>query len=124
MTTEYVPQAAPLKRFIGAISLSKPKNKGEMDMKKDDSLKRIKAMAEALAKIQKAQDEQKAMQAMEEAEDDDMDLVTDMLMEIADLLSQAAELSAQAAALINGEDIEADCFPRCCVMEVYFDDEL
>ena len=94
-------------------------------MKNDDSLKRIKAMAEALAKIQKAQDEQKAMQAMEEAEDDDdMDLVADMLMEIADLLSQAAELSAQAAALINGEDIEADCFPRCCVMEVYFDDEL
>jgi hypothetical protein len=27
MTTEYVPQAAPLKRFIGAISLSKPKTK-------------------------------------------------------------------------------------------------
>ena len=53
-----------------------------------------------------------------------MDLVADMLMEIADLLSRAAELSAQAAALINGEDIEADCFPRCCVMEVYFDDEL
>ena len=93
-------------------------------MKNNDSLKRIKAMAEALAKIQKAQDEQKAMQAMEEAEDDDMDLVADMLMEIADLLSQAAELSAQAAALINGEDIEADCFPRRCVMEVYFDDEL
>lgn len=89
-------------------------------MKNDDSLKRIKAMAEALAKLQKAQDEEKAM---EEAEDD-MDLVADMLMEIADLLSQAAELSAQAAALINGEDIEAECFPRCCVMEVYFDDEL
>ena len=93
-------------------------------MKNDDSLKRIKAMAEALAKLQKTQAEEKAMQATEEAEDDDMDLVTDMLMEIADLLSQAAELSAQAAALINGEDIEADCFPRCCVMEVYFDDEL
>ena len=93
-------------------------------MKNDDSLKRIKAMAEALAKLQKKQDEEKAKQAMEEAEDDDMDLVADMLMEIADLLSQAAELSAQAAALINGEDIEADCFPRCCVMEVYFDDEL
>ena len=92
-------------------------------MKNDDSLKRIKAMAEALAKLQKAQDEEKAMQAMEETEDD-MDLVADMLMEIAELLSQAAELSAQAAALINGEDIEADCFPRCCVMEVYFDDEL
>ena len=92
-------------------------------MKNDDSLKRIKAMAEALAKLQKAQDEEKAMQAMEETEDD-MALVADMLMEIADLLSQAAELSAQAAALINGEDIEADCFPRCCVMEVYFDDEL
>ena len=91
-------------------------------MKNDDSLKRIKAMAEALAKLQKAQDEEKAMQAMEETEDE-MDLVADMLMEIADLLSQAAELSAHAAALINGEDIEADCFPRCCVMEVYFDDE-
>ena len=92
-------------------------------MKNDDSLKRIKAMAEALAKLQKAQDEEKAMQAMKETADD-MDLVADMLMEIADLLSQAAELSAQTAALINGEDIEADCFPRCCVMEVYFDDEL
>ena len=92
-------------------------------MKNDDSLKRIKAMAEALAKLQKEQDEEKAMQATEETEDD-MDLVADMLMEITDLLSQAAELSAQAAALINGEDIEADCFPCCCVMEVYFDDEL
>ena len=91
-------------------------------MKNDDSLKRIRAMAEALAKLQKAQDEEKAMQAMEETEDE-MDLVADMLMEVADLLSQAAELSAQAAALINGEDIEADCVPRCCVMEVYFDDE-
>ena len=94
-------------------------------MKNDDSLKRIKAMAEALVKLQKKQDEEKAKQAMAESEEeDDMDLVVDMLMEIADLLSQAAELSAQAAALINGEDIEADCFPRCCVMEVYFDDEL
>ena len=94
-------------------------------MKNDDSLKRIKAMAEALVKLQKKQDEEKAKQAMAESEEeDDMDLVADMLMEIADLLSQAAELSAQAAALINGEDIEVDCFPRCCVMEVYFDDEL
>ena len=94
-------------------------------MKNDDSLKRIKAMAEALVKLQKKQDEEKAKQAMAESEEeDDMDLVADMLMEIADLLSQAAELSAQAAALINGEEIEADCFPRCCVMEVYFDDEL
>ena len=88
-------------------------------MKNDDSLKRLKAMAETIMKLQKAQKEEKPME-----EDDDMDLVADMLMEIADLLSQAAELSAQAAALINGEDIEADCFPRCCVMEVYFDDEL
>ena len=94
-------------------------------MKNDDSLKRIKAMAEALVKLQKKQDEEKAKQAMAESEEeDDMDLVADMLMEIADLLSQAAELSAQAAALINGEDIDADCVPRCCVMEVYFDDEL
>ncbi len=94
-------------------------------MKNDDSLKRMKAMAEALMKLQHEQDEEKVRLAMEEAdEDDDMDLVADMLMEIADLLSKAAELSAQAAALINGEDIEADCFPRCCVMEVYFDDEL
>ena len=94
-------------------------------MKNGDSLKRIKAMAEALVKLQKKQDEEKAKQAMAESEEeDDMDLVADMLMEIADLLSQAAELSAQAAALINGEDIEVDCFPRCCVMEVYFDDEL
>ena len=94
-------------------------------MKNDDSLKRIKAMAEALVKLQKKQDEEKAKQAMAESEEeDDMDLVVDMLMEIADLLSQAAELSAHAAALINGEDIEADCFPRCCVMEVYFDDEV
>ena len=88
-------------------------------MKNDDSLKRLKAMAEAIMKLQKAQKEEKPME-----EDDDMDLVADMLMEISILLSQAAELSVQAAALINGEDIEADCFPRCCVMEVYFDDEL
>ena len=94
-------------------------------MKNDDSLKRLKSMAEALVKLRKKQDEEKAKQAMAESEeDDDMDLVADMLMEIADLLSQVAELSAQAAALINGEDIEADCSPRCCVMEVYFDDEL
>ena len=94
-------------------------------MKNDDSLKRLKAMAEAIVKLQKKQDEETARQAVTETdEDDDMDLVADMLMEIADLLSQAAELSAQAAALINGEDIEADYFPRCCVMEVYFDDEL
>ena len=91
-----------------------------------DSLKRIKAMAEALGKLQKEQAEEKARLAMEEAEEeDDMDLVADMLMEISDLLFQAAELSAQAAALINGEDIEAErCIPRCCMMEVYFDDEL
>ena len=91
-------------------------------MKNEDFMKRLKAMAEIAAKISKEQEAQKDREAAE-AEDDDMDLVTDMLMEIADLLSQAAELSAQAAALINGEDIEADCFPRCCVMEVYFDDE-
>ena len=85
-------------------------------MKNDDSLKRIKAMAEALAKLQKAQDEEKAVQAMEETEDDDMDLVADMLMEIADLLSQAAELSAQAAALINGEDRGE---VQDCIMSLY-----
>ena len=64
-------------------------------MKNNDSLKRIKAMAEALAKIQKAQDEQKAMQAMEEVEDDDMDLVADMLMEIADLLKNGCATMAK-----------------------------
>ncbi len=46
-------------------------------MKNDDSLKRIKAMAEALAKHQKAQADEKAMEAKEETEDDDMDLAAE-----------------------------------------------
>ena len=63
MTTEYVPLSSAFEEIHRRYFFFKTKNKGEMDMKNNDSLKRIKAMAEALAKIQKAQDEQKAMQA-------------------------------------------------------------
>jgi hypothetical protein len=59
-----------------------------------------------------------------DAENDDMDLAADMLMEAADIIEEAADLLVQAASLLRGEDIEADrCFP-CCVVEVYCDDEL
>jgi len=64
MTTEYVPLSSAFEEIHRRYFFFKTKNKGEMDMKNNDSLKRIKAMAEALAKIQKAQDEQKAMQAI------------------------------------------------------------
>ena len=64
-------------------------------MMNEDSKKRLKAMAKAVAKLMKEQDEQKARGAAE-AEDDDMDLAADMLMEA--------------------------CFP-CCVVEVFCDDE-
>ena len=93
-------------------------------MKNDDSLKRIKAMAEALSKLQKAQADEKAMEAKEETEDDDMDLAADMLMEASDLLDEAGDLLYQAAAILRGEDIEATCCYPCCIMEVYCDDEL
>ena len=91
-------------------------------MKNSDSMKRMKAMAEAFEKLMKEQDEQKAREAIE-PEDDDMDLAADMLMEAADLIEDAADLFVQAASLLRGEDIDADCFP-CCVVEVFCDDEL
>ena len=46
------------------------------------------------------------------------------MMEASDLLEEAANLVYQATALLNGEDIEADCCFPCCVVEVYCDDEL
>lgn len=78
-------------------------------MKNDDFMKRLKAMAEIAAKISKEQEAQKDREAAE-AEDDDMVLAADLLMEASDLL--------------KGEDIEADCCFPCCVVEVCCDDEL
>ncbi len=92
-------------------------------MKNSDSMKRMKAMAEAIDKIMKEQEKQKAQDTVE-AENDDMDLAADMLMEAADLIEDAADLLVQAASLLRGEDIEADCCFPCCIMEVYCDDEL
>ena len=40
-----------------------------------------------------------------------------------DLLEEAANLVYQATALLNGEDIEAECCFPCCVVEVFCDDE-
>ena len=88
-------------------------------MKNSDFMKRMKAMAN----LMKEQDEQKAREAIE-AEDDDMDLAADMLMEAADLIEDAADLLVQAASLLRGEDIEAECCFPCCVVEVFCDDEL
>ena len=92
-------------------------------MMNEDSKKRLKAIAEAVAKLMKEQDEQKARETAE-AEDDDMDLAADMLMEASDLLDEAGDLLYQAAAILRGEDIEATCCFPCCIMEVYCDDEL
>ena len=49
-------------------------------MKNDDFMKRLKAMAEIAAKISKEQEVQKDREAAE-AEDDDMVLAADLLME-------------------------------------------
>ena len=92
-------------------------------MKNEDFMKRLKAMAEIAAKITNEQEAQKDREAAE-AEDDDMDLAADMLMEAADLIEDATDLLVQAASLLRGEDIEADCCFPCCIMEVYCDDEL
>ena len=92
-------------------------------MKNEDFMKRLKAMAEIAAKISKEQEAQKGREAAE-AEDDDMDLAADMLMEASDLLDEAGDLLSQAAAILRGEDIEADCCFPYCVMEVCCDDEL
>ena len=92
-------------------------------MKNEDFMKRLKAMAEIAAKITKEQEAQKDREAAE-AEDDDMVLAADLLMDAFDLLKQAATLVYEATALIRGEDIEADCCFPCCIMEVYCDDEL
>ena len=92
-------------------------------MKNNDFMKRLKAMAEIAAKITKEQEAQKDREAAE-AEDDDMVLAADLLMDASDLLKQATTLVYEATALIRGEDIEADCCSPCCIMEVYCDDEL
>ena len=92
-------------------------------MKNEDFMKRLKAMAEIAAKISKEQEAQKGQEAAE-AEDDDMDLAADMLMEASDLLDEAGDLLYQAAAILRGADIEADCCIPCCVVEVICDDEL
>ena len=91
-------------------------------MKNEDFMKRLKAMAEIAAKITKEQEAQKDRKAAE-AEDDDMDLAADMLMEAANLIEDAADLLVQVSFLLRDKDIEADsCFP-CCVVEVFCDDE-
>lgn len=92
-------------------------------MMNEDSKKRLKAMAEAVAKLMKEQDEQKDRKAAE-AEDDDRVLAADLMMEASDFLEEAANLVYQATALLNGEDIEAECCFPCCVVEVFCDDEL
>lgn len=92
-------------------------------MKNYDSMKRLKAMAKAAEKLMKEQDEQKTRKAAE-AYEDDSDLIRDMLLEALDLIEEAVELVSHAEALLNGEDIEADCCFPCCVVEVYCDDEL
>ena len=92
-------------------------------MKNEDFMKRLKAMAEIAAKITKEQEAQKDREVAE-AEDDDMVLAADLLMDASDLLRQAATLVYEATALIRGEDIEADCCFPYCVMEVCCDDEL
>ena len=92
-------------------------------MKNDDFMKRLKAMAEIAAKISKEQEVQKDREAAE-AEDDDMDLAADMLMETSELLEEAASLVYEASDLLKGEDIEADCYFPCCIVEVCCDDEL
>ena len=92
-------------------------------MKNDDFMKRLKAMAEIAAKITKEQEAQKDREAAE-AEDDDMVLAADLLMEASELLAEAASLVYEASDLLNGEDIEAACCFPCCVVEVICDDEL
>ena len=92
-------------------------------MKNDDSMKRLKAMAKAAEKLMKEQEKQKDQKAVE-AEDDDRSLAADLMMEASDLLEEAANLVYQATALLNGEDIEAECCFPCCVVEVFCDDEL
>ena len=92
-------------------------------MMNEDSKKRLKAMAEAVAKLMEEQDEQKDRKEAED-EDDDRVLAADLMMEASDLLGEAANLVYQATALLNGEDIEAECCFPCCVVEVFCDDEL
>ena len=91
-------------------------------MKNEDFMKRLKAMAEIAAKISKEQEAQKGQEAAE-AEDDDMDLAADMLMDASDFLEEASNLIYQAAAILKGEDIEAFRSPSY-VVEVCCDDEL
>ena len=78
-------------------------------MMNEDSKKRLKAMAKAVAKLMKEQDEQKARETAE-AEDDDMDLAADMLMEAANLIEDAADLLVQVSFLLRDKDIERQLF--------------
>ena len=66
---------------------------------------------------------EKAQEAVD-AENDDMNLTADMLIEAADLIEDAADLLVQAASLLKGEEIEADCCFPYCVVEVFCDDVL
>ena len=94
-------------------------------MKDKNTMNRLNAAMKAFEKLLQEQEEEKDNMLSDEYEDDDMDLAADMLMEASDLLDEAGDLLCQAAAILRGEDIEADrCIPRCCMMEVYFDDEL
>ena len=90
------------------------------------AMNRLAAQMKAFESLLQEQETEKAKLPKRETEtEDDKDLIADMLMEISGLLTEAADLSAQVVALINGKDIEANCCcPRCCMMEVYFDDEL
>lgn len=45
-------------------------------------------------------------------EDDDLDIISEILLEIMNHLSSAKDLCAEAAALLDGEVIEAAC---CCL---------
>ena len=78
-------------------------------MKNEDFMKRLKAMAEIAAKISKEQEAQKDREAAE-AEDDDMDLAADMLMEAANLIEDAADLLVQVSFLLRDKDIERQLF--------------
>ena len=71
-------------------------------MMNEDSKKRLKAIAEAVAKLMKEQDEQKARETAE--------LAADMLMEAANLIEDAADLLVQVSFLLRDKDIERQLF--------------
>jgi hypothetical protein len=92
-------------------------------MMNEDSKKRLKAIAEAVAKLMKEQDEQKARETAE-AEDDDMDLGCRYADGGGKSYRRCCRSACTGLFSVERQDIEADsCFP-CCVVEVYCDDEL